>query len=72
MTVFPDEYLDVLVRIVVASLLGGLIGLERDIHARGAGLRTHLLVSMGASVFMVLSELVSRSWGTVAALRHRL
>lgn len=60
MTGFPDEYLDVLVRIVVAAFLGGLIGLERDIHARAAGLRTHLLVSMGASVFMVLSELVSR------------
>jgi len=65
MTGVPEEYFDVFVRIFVASLLGGLVGLERDIHGREAGLRTHLLVSMGAGVFMVLSELVSlRSLGS--------
>ncbi|MFQ5596792.1 MAG: MgtC/SapB family protein [Nitrospiria bacterium] len=55
----PETYLGLLTRIAVASFLGGLIGLERDIHGRDAGLRTHLLVCMGASAFMVLSELVS-------------
>jgi putative Mg2+ transporter-C (MgtC) family protein len=56
---------DVLVRLLMASLLGGLIGLERDVHGRAAGLRTHLLVSLGAAVFMVLSEYVARvSTGT--------
>lgn len=48
-------------RVVLAALLGGLIGLERDIHGRAAGLRTHLLVSMGAAVFMILSGLISAS-----------
>ncbi len=43
----------------MGALLGGLIGLERDIHGRAAGLRTHLLVSMGAALFMVMSELVA-------------
>ena len=47
-----------LFRILVAALLGGLLGLERDIHGRGAGLRTHLLVSVGAAVFMILSTRV--------------
>jgi putative Mg2+ transporter-C (MgtC) family protein len=42
-------------RILLAALLGGLLGFERDIHGRGAGLRTHLLVSIGACVFMLLS-----------------
>ncbi len=42
-------------RILLSALLGGLLGFERDVHGRGAGLRTHLLVSMGACVFMVLS-----------------
>ena len=46
-------------RILVASLLGGFIGLERDIHGRAAGLRTHLLVCMGSALFMVMSELVA-------------
>jgi hypothetical protein len=31
----------------------GALGLERDIHGRGAGLRTHLLVSAGAALFIV-------------------
>lgn len=55
------EHADVLLKLVVASLLGGLIGLERDIHGRAAGLRTHLLVSLGAALFMVLSEQVART-----------
>jgi putative Mg2+ transporter-C (MgtC) family protein len=53
------EISDFLLRIIAASLLGGIIGLERDIHGRAAGLRTHLLVSLGSAVFMVMSELVS-------------
>jgi putative Mg2+ transporter-C (MgtC) family protein len=48
-----------LFRIVVAAFLGALIGFERDIHGRAAGLRTHLLVSMGAAVFVILSELIA-------------
>ncbi|VAX32688.1 Mg(2+)-transport-ATPase-associated protein MgtC [hydrothermal vent metagenome] len=50
---------DFLIRLLIASLFGGLVGLERDIHGRDAGLRTHLLVSLGAGVFMVLSEVVA-------------
>ena len=53
------ELSELLLRIVAASLLGGLIGLERDIHGRAAGLRTHLLVSMGSALFMVMSDLVA-------------
>lgn len=42
-------------RLVVAAVLGALIGLEREIHAHPAGMRTHLLVSMGAAMFTVVS-----------------
>ncbi|MCB1888718.1 MAG: MgtC/SapB family protein [Rhodocyclaceae bacterium] len=42
-------------RVLAAAVLGGLIGLERDKHGRAAGLRTHLLVSLGAAVFTILS-----------------
>lgn len=42
-------------RIAAAAMLGGVIGLERDIHKRHVGLRTHLLVSMAAGTFMVIS-----------------
>jgi len=46
-----------LVRILVAMALGGVIGYEREIARRPAGLRTHMLVSMGATIFTMLSFL---------------
>lgn len=47
--------LDLSVRLVVASLLGLAIGFEREIHGHPAGLRTHMLVSLGSGLFTVLS-----------------
>lgn len=38
------------IRIVLAAVLGGLIGFERGIHGRAAGLRTHILVCVGAAI----------------------
>ena len=43
------------VRLLVAAALGALIGLEREIHDHPAGMRTHLLVSVGSAGFTVLS-----------------
>lgn len=42
-------------RLLIAGILGAIIGLERDIHGRAAGLRTNLLVSMGSAVFTLIS-----------------
>src|SRR4051794_35480485 len=44
-----------LLRIGVGSLLGGVIGYERDRHGRPAGLRTHMIVALAAATFMVIS-----------------
>jgi putative Mg2+ transporter-C (MgtC) family protein len=55
----PIETSEIILRIIISALLGGLIGLERDVHGRAAGLRTHLLVSMGAAIFVILSFLVA-------------
>lgn len=52
----------VVIKLFFASLLGALIGVERDIHGRSAGLRTNLLVSLGASVFMILSEILPSTY----------
>lgn len=60
----PGDSMIFIVRLIVAALLGALIGFERDIHGRAAGLRTCLLVSMGAAVFMMLSEFVASSGQT--------
>jgi putative Mg2+ transporter-C (MgtC) family protein len=42
-------------RLFAAAILGGLIGLEREYHGHPAGMRTHLLVAVGAATFTVLS-----------------
>jgi putative Mg2+ transporter-C (MgtC) family protein len=47
--------LELSLRLVLAAVLGGVIGFEREIHQHPAGTRTHLLVSLGAGVFTVLS-----------------
>jgi putative Mg2+ transporter-C (MgtC) family protein len=65
---FYTHYGELIFRILLASLLGGLIGLERDVHGRAAGLRTHLLVSMGAAVFTILSEVISRQASTTGLI----
>ena len=44
-----------LARLFVATLCGGLIGLEREIHGKVAGLRTHALVSLGSALIMLVS-----------------
>jgi putative Mg2+ transporter-C (MgtC) family protein len=46
---------DLLLRVLAGTMLGAVIGYERRIHRRPAGLRTHLLVALAASVFMVVS-----------------
>jgi putative Mg2+ transporter-C (MgtC) family protein len=43
----------IMVRILVAGLLGGILGYERERKARSAGIRTHMLVAVGAAIFMI-------------------
>ena len=44
-----------IIRLLVATALGALIGFEREYHAKEAGVRTHLLVAVGSCLFMILS-----------------
>ncbi|TWR28677.1 MgtC/SapB family protein [Mucilaginibacter achroorhodeus] len=46
---------DILIRLAVAAVLGSLIGLERQRHDWVAGLRTHMLVCVGAALAMIVS-----------------
>jgi putative Mg2+ transporter-C (MgtC) family protein len=50
-----DLDVELVVRIVVGMLLGGVIGYERDIHGRPAGLRTHAVVALASATFTVVS-----------------
>jgi putative Mg2+ transporter-C (MgtC) family protein len=52
----PDiSWAEVALRLALAAVLGGAVGLERELREREAGLRTHLLVSVGAAVFTLVS-----------------
>ena len=48
-------FLDLVFRLGMAALLGGAVGFERELREREAGLRTHLLVCVGASLFTIVS-----------------
>src|SRR3989338_4811814 len=45
----------IIFRLVLSVVLGGLVGLERQMHRRTAGLRTHILVSLGSCLIMLTS-----------------
>ena len=51
-----NELLDISIRLVVALMLGGIIGIEREFRAKDAGFRTHFLVSVGSALFCVVSQ----------------
>jgi putative Mg2+ transporter-C (MgtC) family protein len=46
----------VAVRMLVAAVLGGLLGFEREQQGKAAGLRTHMLVSLGAALFVLIPD----------------
>ncbi|AVS66991.1 methyltransferase [Paracidovorax avenae] len=46
----------IVVRLGMAGLLGGLLGWEREHRGKAAGVRTHMLVSMGAALFVLVAE----------------
>jgi putative Mg2+ transporter-C (MgtC) family protein len=54
----PDAegFTRVLVRLLVAAMLGGLLGLERELTGKPAGLRTHMLVALGSAMFVLASS----------------
>src|SRR5215510_2373312 len=49
------HWAELLLRVVLAGALGGAIGAEREIREREAGLRTHMLVAVGAALFTIVS-----------------
>jgi putative Mg2+ transporter-C (MgtC) family protein len=55
----PVEFLDLLGRLGLAAALGAVIGFDRELHRKPAGLRTHALVSLGACVFMAIGMLTA-------------
>lgn len=57
-----------LLRVFVAAVLSGALGWEREAAGKTAGLRTHVLVGIGSSLFVVLGEAVALSYPATAAI----
>jgi putative Mg2+ transporter-C (MgtC) family protein len=58
---------EVLGRVALAAALGGVLGLERELREREAGLRTHLLVAVGSALFTIVSAYGFREFLTSGA-----
>jgi putative Mg2+ transporter-C (MgtC) family protein len=50
------EIVQLAIRLLSAALMGAVIGYEREFRGKGAGVRTHMLVCMGACLFMLISK----------------
>lgn len=56
---------EVILRLILTTVLGGLIGIEREYHNRPAGLRTHILVSLVSTLIMIVGiEIHEKNGGT--------
>jgi putative Mg2+ transporter-C (MgtC) family protein len=47
---------DLILRLFLGGVMGGLIGLEREFRAKEAGIRTHFIVALGSALFMIISQ----------------
>ncbi|MGV6474747.1 MgtC/SapB family protein [Azotobacter vinelandii] len=52
----PERTIRVGLRLLLAAVLGGLLGFEREHHGHAAGVRTHMLVALGAALFVLVPE----------------
>lgn len=55
------------IRLAYATLLGGVIGWEREIHGSAAGARTYMAVSVGACIFSLISDHITNDGARIAA-----
>ncbi len=57
-------YAEIMLRLLIAAVLGSLVGIEREIHGRSAGFRTQLLVALGSALAMVVSLHFARQFAS--------
>ena len=68
MSGLPDtrELVRVMIRLIAATLLGAIVGIERERAGKPAGLRTHILVTLGTTVFVVACSGVGMSLDSIS------
>ena len=62
----------IFLRLLVATLVGAVIGLDREYHNKGAGIKTHVLVCLGSAMTMVVSEYVAMRFPEFRADMNRI
>ena len=62
----PPEFVDTASKLLLAAVLGGLLGLERERKRRAAGLRTHIVVCLASTLAIVLSNRMAAEWWAAA------
>ena len=60
MPFITQEHLQIVMQLVAATVLGGLIGFERESHGKEAGIRTYSLVCLGSALVMIVSVDIHR------------
>jgi len=60
---------EILLRLTLAAVLGALIGIEREVHRRPAGIRTSLFVCLATALFTVLSGEIAHRFGDTSSTR---
>lgn len=55
----------IILRFLLAAILGGLLGHDREVRGKAAGLRTHMLVSFGATLFVLVPQQSGASIGNL-------
>ncbi|MEK7641135.1 MAG: MgtC/SapB family protein [Patescibacteria group bacterium] len=59
---FSPEYLEIFGQIALATFLGALIGIERELARKNAGMRTFALVASGSAMFSIISQMAFESF----------
>jgi putative Mg2+ transporter-C (MgtC) family protein len=70
--VMHDLRLELLVQLVLASVVGGAIGLERELKGKPAGLRTNILICIGATLYTVLSVQMGSAVGDTTRIAGQI
>ena len=63
---------DIAIRVLAAAALGGLVGYDRELADKPAGVRTHMMVAAGAALFVGISVLLSFDEGTTGGQAARI
>jgi putative Mg2+ transporter-C (MgtC) family protein len=64
-----ESVLNTSIRLLVAAICGGVVGWERESHEKGAGLRTHMLICVGACLFGLLTLEIRKEFDDADVMR---